>query len=135
MLRAEVFTKSPGKLSVSWYDFSMAAFDLYTWWDMAVEAMSTNFRRERLRNPRHMDELLKSLQPICEIIMDDNHRYETFLMDHDNEMFLQMLAMSQLIKATAEETKVSLNLEFDDGVNEESWFDNWFSHHGKELDK
>lgn len=134
MLRAEVFTKSPGKLSVSWYDFSMAAFDLYNWYDIAVEAMSTKYRRKKLHNPGKLNDLLNSIQPLCEIVMNDNHRYQTFLMDHDNEMFLQMLAMTSMIQLTAGEIGLSLNFDTSD-VNVEDWFDNWFSHHGKELDQ
>ena len=134
MLRAEVFTKSPGKLSVSWYDFSMAAFDLYTRYDLARDALEKRSRRRKRHKPGKLESLLNSIEPLCESLRDDNTRYEVFMVDFECDLFIQILGMSQLITEIAKEARVSVNLEFEDG-DVEGCFDAWFAHHGKELDQ
>ena len=144
MLRAEVFTVNPGKMTVTWFDFSLLCFDVVARYELLMDLLNkdphslstferTGVRKIHTKKRKDALLLLNRFTEIYEIINNDEYRYNLFL-EHDIENFTILLKAVQILNECAKELKIDLNIEFEDD-DVETCFDAWFRKHGKDFEK
>ena len=134
MLRAEVFTANPGKMTVTWFDFSLMCFDVVTRYELVMKTIQQI--PEKKQNGYIQTEvrmLLEHFKDSYEILNNDKDRYDIYLTSAE-ETYFNLLTINQIINSCAQKLKIDLNINYaDDDV--EGCFNAWFQKHGKDFEK
>ena len=128
MLRPEVFLGNPGKMNVSWYDFSMVAFDLCQRFHMMTSFFRDNPHEREDPGKSTVIALLNTITPLCNILVNDNERYKLYLEDDSHTLFIRMMDMSQLIVTSSQEAQIIITIRY--APDAEERFKEWFDKHG-----
>lgn len=134
MMRPEIFTIVPGKVTVTWYDFCMLSFETLHRYEMLTYTIDHMPSRKRSKISSEVMSEVEDYKTIQALLENDDLRL-AFYKDHSPfYSYFFVMTICQCIIDIAKGLKIDLHLEYEDDDGEEI-FCNWFKIHGKGIEE
>ena len=133
MMRPEIFTIAPGKVTVNWYDFCMLSFEAWNQYDLLRYGIDHMPSRKRSKISSEVMSEIEDYEIIYDILRNDDARLAFYKDRSPWHSYFAVMTVCQCIIDIAKGLKIDLHLEYEDD-NREGIFCNWFKIHGKGIE-